>query len=89
MSTIPQEMNATRPAAFRFYRHGRLIVLILCAAAALGAGIWWFGPWSAPFRYRHMDLVSLRQLVDREPNNFLAWKQLSANFWLGSTCLSR
>src|SRR5438876_10940819 len=56
--------------------------LIVAGAAVLligacAAGAWWFGPWSADYRYSRMDLVSLRRLLDDQPNNALAWR------WLG------
>ena len=48
--------------------------LLLAVIAAFC--IWWFGPWSAEFRYAHTDLVSLHRLTDAEPNNVLAWREM-------------
>ena len=54
----------------------RHLLLGLLAAALAALGIWWFGPWSAAYRYGHMDLVSIRHVSDAEPNNALAWREM-------------
>lgn len=69
-------MNTTHPTEKRIYRGPILAGLIFLAAVALGAAIWWYGPWNAERRYRRSSLVSLRRLVDRDPKNQAAWRQL-------------
>lgn len=48
----------------------------MLGSAGLGVLVWWVGPWSAPFRYEHMDLVSLRQRLDSSPKDALGWRTL-------------
>jgi len=54
-----------------------LVLLVAVAGIALVAfAFWWFGPWSAPLRYRRTDLITLRRHVDSNPTDFAAWKEL-------------
>jgi tetratricopeptide (TPR) repeat protein len=39
--------------------------------------MWWYRPANAENRYNKMSLVSLRQMLDREPDNAKAWRQFA------------
>ncbi len=51
------------------------VILAVIAAGSM-AVIWWYRPGNAENRYRKMSLVSLRQMLDRDPDNAKGWKQL-------------
>jgi tetratricopeptide (TPR) repeat protein len=53
-----------------------IIGATLLTLVAAGAAAWWFGPWSAPFRYGHTDLVSLRRKVAQNPKDYHAWREI-------------
>ncbi len=57
-------------------RRWRVGLLLLLITGGVVFAVWWYSPSNAERRYSRMDLVSLRQLLDREPDNGLAWRQL-------------
>ncbi len=59
-------------------RRGRwkAILLLLLAVGCGSVAAWWFGPWSAAYRYPRMSLVSLRRMLDDHPNDALGWRIL-------------
>lgn len=51
--------------------------LVLLAAAGSTYALWYYRPANAEHRYSQMSLVSLRQLLDRDPDNAKAWRQMA------------
>jgi tetratricopeptide (TPR) repeat protein len=68
-------MSASTPATRK--RPAAVVILTLLGLAALGAGLWWFGPWNEENRYRGAPLLSLKQTVDANPKNRKAARQLA------------
>jgi tetratricopeptide (TPR) repeat protein len=54
----------------------RTLIPIAIASLLLGMLLCWLSPWAAPLRYRRMSLVALNRIVEREPDNRLAWREL-------------
>src|SRR5580700_2636820 len=56
-------------------------ILVAIALVALIGGsaarVWWYRPANDENRYRRMSQAELKQLVDSEPGNAAAWKQMA------------
>jgi tetratricopeptide (TPR) repeat protein len=48
----------------------------VAAAAAIGGAAWWYSPAGAPYRYPRASLVELKSVVDHNPKDRLAWKEM-------------
>lgn len=60
----------------RIRRGWTALALSLLIVGVLGFALWLRTPQGTELRYSRTDLVTLRRLVDREPDNLVAWRQL-------------
>lgn len=67
---------ATAAVSGRAHSRLQTILLVIVVVAATAGAVWWFGPWSKEWRYRRMDLVSLRRRADADPKDFDAWREI-------------
>jgi predicted Zn-dependent protease len=63
--------SASSPA-----ERARLAVVAAVLLVSVGGLGWWFGPWNEANRYRKTSLVSLRRIVESQPQNRLAWREI-------------
>lgn len=54
----------------------QIFIGLVIGAAVIAGAVWWFGPWSKEWRYKRMDLVSLRHKADADPKDFDAWREI-------------
>ena len=65
--------DTKRPVANR----ATIAVLTVLILSTVAGAAWYYRPSNADHRYSQMSLVNLRQLLDREPDNAKAWRQMA------------